>query len=67
MDADRRGIVPDQSGSVCSLSVIAALTDAISLVTMKFHWLNELPYLIWQVPPGSMIVLLTSVIFAGLN
>ena len=54
MDADRRGIVPDQFGSVCSLSVMTALTEAISLVTIKFHWVNEIPYLIWQVPPGVM-------------
>ncbi len=48
IEQDRRALIPGQFGSVNVQDVQRALTTALSFVSLKLHWVHELPYLVWQ-------------------
>lgn len=50
--AARDALSPALLGEVSLSPVSTAMSYALACLTMKFHWVNELPYLIWQAPLG---------------
>ena len=51
--SDRSTLVAGQFGSLDTVTVFSAMTNAISLLDLKFHWISEIPYLIWQAAGAS--------------
>lgn len=46
--ADRDALVPGRFGHCPMTPLLDAVTQAISGIQTKLHWVHELPYLIWQ-------------------
>ena len=49
LHADRTALVQGQFGDVDVAVVHVALTHSLMCLQSKLHWVNELPYLVWQV------------------
>jgi len=46
----REALRPDSFGSVDSSAISLAIAHSLASIKLKFMWVDELPYLVWQVP-----------------